>query len=95
MRTVRFVTALTFFLLALGLTARAEDALDREITLVGRDETVLTVPQPAVPPPISIPNLDLRRHATPVVPPIAARSDSRADASTDWGIADPAGELPV
>lgn len=95
MRTVRFVTALSLLLLSVGLAAHADEALDREITLVGRDETVLPVPQPAVPQAIPIPELDLRRPATPIVPPIAAPADSRTDTSTDWRIIDPSGESPV
>jgi hypothetical protein len=88
MRTMRFVTALTFLLLAVGLATGAESALDREITLVGRDEAMLSVPKPATPPPVAIPDLDPRRSATPVAPPVAVKTG-------EWGFADPSEELPV
>ena len=91
MRTARYVT-LVFLLSMCGAVFAQEKAddtagsLDRDITVIGRDETALPVPAPSTEAEIRIPELDLVRPISPGVPPIQPPADdvpSPADTQGD------------
>jgi len=92
MRTLRFVTA--FALLLASITSFSDGILDSEVTLVGSDESVLSVPAPALPGPFALPELDLRRPATPALPPIPAPHGDWNDPASDWMAVPPLGNTP-
>jgi hypothetical protein len=94
MRTVRYVTlVLLISMCGAGFAQERADntpgSLDRDITVVGRDETALPVPAPSTHAEIVIPELDPLRPTSPTVPPIQppaddvrSPADQRGDNST-------------
>jgi hypothetical protein len=75
MRTACCVTLL-FLVSTCGAVFAQENAgdlrasLDRDITVVGRDESALPVPPPGTPAEIAIPDVEPEQPSTPIVAPI-------------------------
>lgn len=74
MRTARRVIVAILLFACTGVLAQDEgpgtSALDRELTLVGRDETAIPVPPPAPPSLEALPTPDLTPLPSRTVPPI-------------------------
>jgi hypothetical protein len=80
MRTARYVTLVLLVSMCGAVFAqeRADDtagSLDRDITVVGRDETALPVPAPSSQAEIVIPELDTVPPSFPTVPPVQPPAD--------------------
>ncbi len=97
MRTARYVT-LMFLISTCGAgfaQERADDtagSLDRDITVIGRDETALPVPAPSNQGEIVIPEVDPVRPSSPTLPPIQPPADDSTSPATDKRGDDPSGE---
>jgi len=96
MRTVCSVTLL--FLVSMcgaGFAQeKADDSagpLDRDVTVVGRDDTALPVPPPRTPTEIVIPEVDPEQPSTPIVPPIQPPTGDGVSPTTDQGAIDSSG----
>jgi hypothetical protein len=97
MRTVRYVI-LAILLSVCGTAFAQEDAgttsdsLDREITVVGRDETALPIPAPWTQEDIALPELDPERPTQPTLPAIPPPSGDWLEPSSDLHPLDPPGK---
>jgi hypothetical protein len=98
MRTACSVTLLFLFSICGAVFAqeKVDDSagpLDRDVTVVGRDDTSLPVPPPETPPEIKVPDVDPEQPSTPIVPPIQPPPGVWPPPATDQGGAvDPPGE---
>ena len=74
MRTARRVIVAILLSACMGVLAQdqgpAASAVDRDLTLVGRDETAIPVPPPAVSSAVALPALDTTFPPPPIVAPI-------------------------
>lgn len=68
--------------------------MDREITVRGQDDTMLPVPPPPADPTFVMPDADLERLETPVLPPIQPPAGTSAAPLPEWRVRDPAGASP-
>ncbi len=59
---------LVMILFPLPLLAGFGQSVDQDVTVVGKDETIMTVPDPPVPGPVAIPDPDLWLPETPAIP---------------------------
>ncbi|MGD0724838.1 MAG: hypothetical protein ABSB63_04675 [Spirochaetia bacterium] len=97
MRTACSVTLLLLVSMCGAVFAqeKADDsagALDRDVTVVGRDDTALPVPPPGTPQDITIPDVDPEQPRTSIVPPIQPPPDARTSRSVDQGVIDQPGD---
>jgi hypothetical protein len=86
MRTACCVTL--FFVLSMCGAGFAQEnadttggSLDRDVTVVGRDETALPVPPPGAPQEIVLPDVEPEQPTTPIVPPIQPPPDGTSGAA--------------
>jgi hypothetical protein len=66
-------------------------SLDRDVTVVGRDETALPVPPPIAPPEIALPDVEPEQPSTPVVPPIQPPLSAGTSGADDQSTSDQSG----
>ena len=95
MRTACCVTLL--FLLSMCETGFAQEkttdsSLDRDVTVVGRDEAALPVPLPGASQEIELPALEPDQPSTPIVPPIQSPPDPRTQGEADQAAPDRTGK---
>ena len=95
MRTACCVTLL--FLVSMCGAGFAQDrstdgSLDRDVTVVGRDEAALPVPPPAAPQEIALPDVGPEQPNTPIVLPIQPPPDPRTSGAADWDPRDQSGK---
>jgi hypothetical protein len=72
--------------------ADSASPLDRDVTVVGRDDTALPVPPPGTPQEIEIPSMDPEQPSTPIVPPIQPAPGGGPPSATDQDANDASGE---
>jgi hypothetical protein len=98
MRTARYVTLL--FLVSMcgaGFAQEKADepsaSIDRDITVIGRDETALPIPAPWTQAEIDIPELDPAQPSSPTLPPILPPPGDWPSPAADQRAIAPSGEL--
>ncbi len=96
MRTACCVTVLLLVSLCGAVFAQEKvdsaGPLDRDVTVVGRDDTALPVPPPGTPQEIEIPPMDPEQPSTPVLPPIQPPPGVRPPSATEKDANNASGE---
>jgi len=85
------------FLVSMGGAGFAQDkstdgSLDRDVTVVGRDQAALPVPAPGAPQEAALPDVGPEQPVTPIVPPIQPPQDPRTPGAADQGAREQSGK---
>lgn len=95
MRTACCVTLL--FLVSMSGAGFAQDkstdgSLDRDVTVVGRDQAALPVPPPEAPQEAVMPDMGSEQPITPIVAPIQPPPDPRTPGAADQAAREQSGQ---
>jgi hypothetical protein len=95
MRTACCVTLLC--LVWINATGFAQDkstdgSLDRDVTIVGRDQAALPVPPPEAPREVTLPDPGPEQPSAPIVPPVQPPPDPGTSGTVNQGVRGQSGE---
>jgi hypothetical protein len=97
MRTACCVTLL--FLVSMSGAGFAQDkstdgSLDRDVTIVGRDQAAFPVPPPEAPQEAALPDMGAEQPITPIVPPIQPPPDPGTPDAAGQAAREQSGQSP-